>query len=102
MPPSASIVAAVATSTSAGLAMSVHTVCTDVPGDVAPSARAAAVAATSVASRIPQRHRGARCQEPLGHGPADALRAAGDDGAAAGEVDCVHGVCLGACGAFTF
>ncbi len=39
---------------------------------------------------VPQHHGGARLQHALGGGVADALRAAGDDGDAAFEVELVH------------
>ena len=41
---------------------------------------------------VPDRDRGAGVEQPLGDGAADSLRAAGDDGETAGEVDGVgHG-----------
>ena len=49
---------------------------------------------------VPDRDRGAGIQQPLDDRPADALRAAGDDGAAPAEIDLVghfgeiNGACL--------
>ena len=61
------------------------------PAAIALSSPAVSFGQRAVA--VPDRDRGARVQQPLDDGPADALRAAGDDGIAPAQIDRVGHAC---------